>query len=207
MTLLRDIEAPPASFRAIWPLLLAADGDDRLPTAIAEVDASGVTVNRLNLGYLQLARAALVGRADPEAARTLAAKGDANLEHGPFWQQLGRRLVAEAARDAGWADPNTWAAPAATWWAASGERAIAAACRRLGSSAPRWALAELGVTRRESEVLAFVHEGLANKEIADRLFLSPRTVEKHIESLLRKTAARSRTQLATLVHQTDSGAP
>jgi DNA-binding NarL/FixJ family response regulator len=56
-------------------------------------------------------------------------------------------------------------------------------------------------------VLALVHEGLANKAIAERLYLSPRTVEKHIESLLRKTATRSRTQLATLVHHTDSGAP
>jgi DNA-binding CsgD family transcriptional regulator/tetratricopeptide (TPR) repeat protein len=207
MTLLRDIAAAPASFRAIWPLLLAADGDARLPAAIAEVDASGVTVNRLNLGYLQLARAALVGRADPEAAGTLAAEGDANLAHGPFWQQLGRRLVAEAARDGGWADPSTWAAPAATWWAASGEHAIAAACRRLAGSAPRWVFAELGVTRRESEVLALVHEGLANKEIAERLYLSPRTVEKHVESLLRKTGTRTRTQLATLAHQTASGAP
>ena len=111
MTLLRDIAAAPASFRAIWPLLLAADGDARLAAAITEVDASGVTVNRLNLGYLQLARAGLVGRVDPEAARTLAAEGDANLQHGPFWQQLGRRLVAEAARDVGWADPSMWAAP------------------------------------------------------------------------------------------------
>jgi DNA-binding NarL/FixJ family response regulator len=56
-------------------------------------------------------------------------------------------------------------------------------------------------------VLALVHEGLANKEIAERLYLSPRTVEKHVESLLRKTAARTRTQLATLAHRTDSGAP
>ena len=44
-------------------------------------------------------------------------------------------------------------------------------------------------------------------EIAERLHLSPRTVEKHIESLLRKTAARSRTQLATLADQSDNGAP
>jgi DNA-binding CsgD family transcriptional regulator/tetratricopeptide (TPR) repeat protein len=204
-TILHGVAAAPASFRGLWPLLLAADGDARLSSAIAEVDASGATVNRLNVGYLQLARAALVGPADPEAARALAAEGDANLAHGPFWQQLGRRLIAEAARDGGWADPSTWATPAATWWAASGEHAIAAACRRLASRAPTWALAELGVTRREAQVLALVHEGLANKEIAERLYLSPRTVEKHVESLLRKTAARSRTQLATLVQQTDIG--
>jgi DNA-binding NarL/FixJ family response regulator len=43
-----------------------------------------------------------------------------------------------------------------------------------------------------------VAEGISNKEIAARLHVSPRTVEKHIESLLRKTAARSRTQLVAI---------
>ena len=38
--------------------------------------------------------------------------------------------------------------------------------------------------------------GLANKEIAAALRLSPRTVEKHVENLLRKTGARPRTELA-----------
>ena len=47
-------------------------------------------------------------------------------------------------------------------------------------------------------MLGLVAEGLANKEIAARLALSPRTVEKHVESLLRKTGTRSRTQLASL---------
>jgi DNA-binding NarL/FixJ family response regulator len=37
--------------------------------------------------------------------------------------------------------------------------------------------------------------GLANKQIAARLHLSPRTVEKHVASLLRETGARSRTGL------------
>ena len=51
------------------------------------------------------------------------------------------------------------------------------------------------MTAREADVLRLVGEGLANKEIAARLYLSPRTVEKHVESLLRKIGARSRTQL------------
>jgi DNA-binding NarL/FixJ family response regulator len=54
-----------------------------------------------------------------------------------------------------------------------------------------------GVTRREADVLRLLSQGLANKEIGARLHLSPRTVEKHVESLLRKTGSRSRTQLAT----------
>jgi len=44
-------------------------------------------------------------------------------------------------------------------------------------------------------VLRLVADGLTNKQIADRLYLSPRTVEKHVESLLRKTGAHSRTGL------------
>ena len=66
---------------------------------------------------------------------------------------------------------------------------------------------QMAVRLREADVLVLVRQGLTNKEIAERLYLSPRTVEKHIESLLRKTAARSRTQLATLADQSDSGAP
>jgi DNA-binding NarL/FixJ family response regulator len=50
-------------------------------------------------------------------------------------------------------------------------------------------------------VLRLVVGGLANKQIAARLRLSPRTVEKHVESLLRKTGARSRTGLVAAASQ------
>jgi hypothetical protein len=43
-----------------------------------------------------------------------------------------------------------------------------------------------------------VAAGLPNKEIAIRLHLSPRTVEKHVESLLRKAGASSRTMLVAV---------
>jgi len=52
-----------------------------------------------------------------------------------------------------------------------------------------------GVTPREAEVLRLVVQGLSNKEIAARLYISPRTVEKHLERLLRKHNARSRREL------------
>jgi DNA-binding NarL/FixJ family response regulator len=76
---------------------------------------------------------------------------------------------------------------------------------RLGEDVPAgppesWA--SLGVTAREADVLQLIAEGLANKEIAARLYLSPRTVEKHVESLLRKTGARSRTQLLAIAGRT-----
>lgn len=51
------------------------------------------------------------------------------------------------------------------------------------------------LTRREREVLGLVAEGLSNKAIAESLFLSHRTVEKHVERLLAKTGNSNRAQL------------
>jgi DNA-binding NarL/FixJ family response regulator len=54
------------------------------------------------------------------------------------------------------------------------------------------------VTARESEVLDLVGERLANREIAARLFLSPRTVEKHVASLLAKLGVADRAALGEI---------
>jgi DNA-binding NarL/FixJ family response regulator len=45
-------------------------------------------------------------------------------------------------------------------------------------------------------VLALLADGLTNREIASRLYLSPRTVEKHVERILAKTGQVNRTALA-----------
>ena len=52
-----------------------------------------------------------------------------------------------------------------------------------------------GVTAREAEVLRLLEDRLTNREIAARLFLSPRTVEKHVASLLAKLGAPTRADL------------
>ena len=52
------------------------------------------------------------------------------------------------------------------------------------------------MTEREADVLRLAAQGLSNKEIAGAMFLSPRTVEKHVERLLAKTGLR-RAELAT----------
>jgi predicted ATPase/DNA-binding SARP family transcriptional activator/DNA-binding CsgD family transcriptional regulator len=55
------------------------------------------------------------------------------------------------------------------------------------------------VSEREAEVLALVAERLTNAEIGARLFISVRTVETHVSSLLRKLGARDRRALAELI--------
>ncbi len=51
------------------------------------------------------------------------------------------------------------------------------------------------LTAREQEVLEILTHGLSNAEIGDRLYLSPRTVEKYVSSLLRKTNTSNRAEL------------
>ncbi len=59
-------------------------------------------------------------------------------------------------------------------------------------------LARAGVTERELEVLSAVSERLRNREIAERLHVSVRTVESHIAALLRKSGVTDRAALAEL---------
>ncbi|MGF6720879.1 DNA-binding CsgD family transcriptional regulator/tetratricopeptide (TPR) repeat protein [Paraburkholderia sp. GAS41] len=53
-----------------------------------------------------------------------------------------------------------------------------------------------GLSTRETEVLVLVSSGLGNREIADRLFLSPNTVANHIRAVLAKTHSANRTEAA-----------
>ncbi|MGH3278991.1 MAG: LuxR C-terminal-related transcriptional regulator, partial [Trebonia sp.] len=55
------------------------------------------------------------------------------------------------------------------------------------------------LTRRENEVADLVAAGFANREIAERLFLSKRTVDSHLEHIFTKLGFSSRTQLASWV--------
>jgi DNA-binding CsgD family transcriptional regulator len=55
-------------------------------------------------------------------------------------------------------------------------------------------LKDLGITRRELEILELIAPGLSNREIADKLFVSENTVKTHSSRLFDKLSARRRTQ-------------
>ena len=61
------------------------------------------------------------------------------------------------------------------------------------------------LTRREREVAELVAQGLTNREIAEKLFISERTAEGHVEQIRNKMDFRSRTQIATWVVEQNSG--
>jgi DNA-binding CsgD family transcriptional regulator len=55
-------------------------------------------------------------------------------------------------------------------------------------------LAELGITPREHEILGLIAEGLSNREIGQRLFISENTVKTHSSRLFDKLGVRRRVQ-------------
>jgi DNA-binding NarL/FixJ family response regulator len=105
-----------------------------------------------------------------------------------------------------------WLRDAQAFFSERGFDKVARACRLMlktaGKPMPRRGrgdspvpaeLRAIGVTSREMDVLNLIAEGLPNREIALRLYLSPRTVEHHVASLLRRTGAQSRAALVTVV--------
>lgn len=63
------------------------------------------------------------------------------------------------------------------------------------------------LTARELEVASLVAEGLSNREIADRLVLSERTAENHVQSILRKLGLANRSQVAVHMSTRSSTSP
>jgi non-specific serine/threonine protein kinase len=58
------------------------------------------------------------------------------------------------------------------------------------------------LTRRETQVAELVAAGLTNKQIADQLFISPRTADTHIDHIMGKLGFKSRAQIAAWIEST-----
>lgn len=174
-----------------------------------EITATAVARMRWNRQFVLLTDAVLLGREG--AGERAAAAVDAALavaEPYPLAQHLGLRLIADAAHQDGWGDPVGWLRRAEHYFHERDVQAVTGACRaglrRLGASVHQHRngtsgipdrLRAQGVTVREFEVFRLLAERLGNKDIADRLFISPRTAEKHIASLITKTGAANRADL------------
>src|SRR6185295_6212079 len=68
-------------------------------------------------------------------------------------------------------------------------------------SEPEHGLEQLGLTRREAEVLALVARGYTNREIAATLVISVKTASVHVSNILRKLDAPNRLEAAAITHR------
>jgi DNA-binding CsgD family transcriptional regulator len=60
---------------------------------------------------------------------------------------------------------------------------------------------ELGITKRELEILTLIAHGMSNREIAEKLFVSENTVKTHSSRLLDKLSAKRRTQAVQIAKE------
>jgi DNA-binding CsgD family transcriptional regulator/tetratricopeptide (TPR) repeat protein len=176
------------------------------------VTAAPVSRLRWDRQFAVFAGAILEGRAGRGAAAT-AAVAEAMRVGEPYSTgcHLGLRLVSEAAIADGWGSPADWLRDCEKYFFDHDVPAVASACRammrrvgvtvaqrRAGAGDIPLALRSAGVTVREYEILRLVAQRLSNREIAARLHLSPRTVEKHVASLMAKTGQPDRIELGKL---------
>jgi DNA-binding CsgD family transcriptional regulator len=166
-------------------------GSPALSVALAKrVEALTVADESTAKAALEAALTAHAGGGDPfETART-------RLLYGGRLRRTGHRVAARqhlaAARDA-------FVGMDLTHWVAVAERELAATGVRAG---PQPASGNQPLTSQETRVAILVAEGMSNKEIGAALFLSPKTVERHLSNAFRKRGVRSRTELAVAYART-----
>jgi len=205
---LQSTIAAPGRAVALHALLSAGCGGD-VASAIERARHIGADKS-WNKGCLGYAEAVLAGqRGHAEHATELAREASGHFApFAPWWNHLARRLVAGHALRDGWGDPVAWMREAAHDFDAMGNARLASACRgvlrRAGERVPRAGrgstrvpadLRRLGITSREMDVFALVARGMSNSQIAAELYISPKTVETHVASLVAKTGKSGRREL------------
>jgi DNA-binding CsgD family transcriptional regulator len=204
------VAAPLHQF-GLWALLRTVV-DDRGAAARDVLRGLPAALRPANRGALHYADAIAAGRGGrSDEAVALFALGEADLARVPWLHRLFRLLVLEAAVADSWGNPVPLLRSDLAEHERAGDHQLARTCRDLlkragaptrrgrGTSSVPGALRAAGVTSREMDVLGLVTAGLTNAEIAGRLYLSPRTVETHVASLLAKLGASDRSQLRTRV--------
>lgn len=78
-------------------------------------------------------------------------------------------------------------------------------CRTRAAEGVPESFRAAGVTPREAEILTLLGEGLTNQDIAERVFLSSRTVERHLANVATKVGTRTRSELIALAARAASG--
>jgi ATP/maltotriose-dependent transcriptional regulator MalT len=207
MEALRRSPAAMRPFPGLWALVRTVL-DDGGREARAEVAALRFDdpFSRATLAAAEAVSFGRSGRKREAEDRFTFADAALGRSSAPFRRCVVRLLVAPVAHGDGWGDAVGWLREALAVTEALGIDWCAARCRadlrQLGAAVPRRgrghspavppSLARLGITSREVDVLGLVAAGLTNREVAQTLFISTRTVDKHVERLIQKTRVTRR---------------
>ena len=173
---------------AMVEIAIAAGRLDDAVAAASELEATAATYATSGLEAMAAAARGAVMLAEGQAEEALPVLREACRR----WYELGAAYdaagtcvrLAEAYRALG----------DAVSAAAEVERAKAA-YERLGVHPPVWESPD-GLTPRECEVLALVADGRSNRQIGEALYISDRTVARHLTNIFHKIGVTSRTQAA-----------
>jgi DNA-binding CsgD family transcriptional regulator/Tfp pilus assembly protein PilF len=146
----------------------------------------------------------LVARSEGDRAETVRHLGSAAMAFGrlalPYEAAQVRleiaEVLADGEREAAIAEARIAIAAFDELGASRDADAAAALLRSLGARVARGERAGTTLTRRELEVLALLGEGLSNRQIGDRLFITRKTVEHHVASILAKVGLAGRAEAA-----------
>jgi DNA-binding CsgD family transcriptional regulator/tetratricopeptide (TPR) repeat protein len=200
--------------RGLWATVHAMDDDDLGAAALADVEgwASAMTMPTTDLAARAVQAVVLGRRGERERAAELVEQVRVTRDEiaiGVGIRHCQQVLVSVAAIRDGWGDPAAWLRESEAFFAGGGYEQAARRCRVLigeaGAPVPRRradatvvppALRALGVTSRELDVLLLLLDDRSTRDIADQLFVSPKTVERHLASLFDRTGVRNRRALA-----------
>jgi DNA-binding CsgD family transcriptional regulator len=140
-------------------------------------------------------------RAFADHATALAADDGATLDGvGGVFEHIGAfRHAAEARAEAAAAHQRAGLTARAALSMEAAERLLAECEGSVVPALPVVDLAGQTLSRREEEIARLAARGLSNREIADRLFVSVRTVEGHLHRLYAKLGVNDRSELAPVV--------
>lgn len=195
-----------------FALIGAHDEAQQVLDEVRQAIAAGIGAPGVEVAVDRAAAELAAARGDLDAARALATRSVVAAEEHRLPIEQARSLVTLAhverrARRTGRSREAVARAREvlrplhATPWAAwvQGRFPEGAALHTLETEEPERTDPLEGLTLTEQQVASLVAEGSSNREIAQRLHLSVKTVEGSLTRIYRKTGVRSRTQLATLV--------
>ena len=134
------------------------------------------------------------------AAALAAGNGDALVEASDRYEEFGDRIAAaDAAAQAVVVYQRAGLRGAAMSASATAQR-LAAQCQGAQTPALWAATTPQPFTARQREIISLAAQGLSNKEIADRLTMSIRSVEGHLFRASQRVGANSREQLISILH-------